>query len=95
MIEEMELKRQRIDAVLALIDNDMRVEVDGMGEGMITCIFAYSVDVRVRLVTGQAIDTTAFEVTPLERNDAIEKKHGSNESRRTHQRTLVSTGTIR
>ncbi len=66
MIDEMELKRKRIDEALAPLHNDMRVWVDGMGEGKIIVIFAYSVAVRVRLATGQVIDTTAFKVSPLD-----------------------------
>mgnify|MGYP001589656796 CR=1 FL=1 len=66
MFKEMELKRQRIDEALARLHNDMRVNVTGMGDGKITIIFAYSVDIRVRLTTGELIATTAFDVTPIE-----------------------------
>ena len=65
MIAEMELKRQRIDTALARLRNDMPVWVDGVGEGKIIVIFAYSVHVRVRLSTGQVVDTTAFDLTPI------------------------------
>lgn len=66
MIAEMEARRQRIDEALARLHNDMRVRVAGAGDGKIIVIFAYSIDVRVRLGTGKIIDTTAFELTPLE-----------------------------
>lgn len=66
MIAEMEAKRQRIDEALARLRNDTWVNVAGMGDGKIIVIYAYSVDVRVKLTTGQVVNTTAFELTPLE-----------------------------
>lgn len=66
MIAEMEAKRQRIDEALARLHTDMRVNVAGVGDGRIVVIFAYSINVRVRLVTGETVDTTAFALTPLD-----------------------------
>jgi hypothetical protein len=53
--DEMEEKRRKIDAALAPLRNDMRVYVTGAGEGKIVVIFAYSIDIRVRLATGKII----------------------------------------
>lgn len=95
MFVEMELKRQRIDEALARLHNDMRVNVAGMGEGKIIIIFAYSVDVRVKLTTGEVIDTTAFQITPMEEaTNAIQTKRlRGNEQGRVGQRSFDRTRT--
>lgn len=95
MYAEMEAKRQRIDDALGRIQNDMWVNVAGMGEGKIVVIFAYSVDVRVRLATGELIDTIAFGLTPLEDVHADKKASRRNEQGRAYQRTFVGTSTTR
>ena len=90
MNDEMGAKRQRIDEALARLHNDMRVWVDGMGEGKIIVIFAYSVDVRVRLATGQVIDTTAFQVSPLDEMTDTDAWEAEREQR--HASHLWDTG---
>lgn len=93
MIEEMELKRQRIDEALARLHNDMRVSVAGVGQGKIVIVFAYSVDVRVKLSTGEVVDTTAFQITPVEEpaDDVQTKRPRSNDQGRANQRSFVGT----
>lgn len=96
MIAEMEAKRQRIDEALARLRNDMLVSVGGVGDGKIVCIFAYCVDVRVRLMTGEVIDTTAFQITPMENTNATQTKRlRSNEQGRVSQRSFNSTRPVR
>lgn len=68
MIEEMELKRQRIDKVLALLSIGMSIDVSGIGIGKVTCIYAYGLDVRVRMDHGQSFNA---RLMPTENGEYI------------------------